>query len=409
MAKKTLKPARKTEPVWRNRITRTGTAPASEFKANERNWRIHPREQRDALKGVLSEVGWVTGVITNKTTGNVIDGHARIEEALKLGDDTPVPFIEVELSEDEEAKILATFDPISAMAVADKEQLDALLRDVQSADAGVMQMLDDLAKANGLDYGAESGASDADAEPQIDKADELREKWGVVRGQVWQLGAHRLMCGDSTSAKDVARLDISKCEALIFDPEWDNAPQMKPMRNTIAFTDGQRCGDVVRMFGAPAWLFVWDCVTSWYTPNRPLKRGKLALWYGDVKGYDFNGAHYGESGEQKTVSNTRGEYLYKPDARGKHLSDVFNMPITQAHADHDHNHSKPVDWVRMLIANCTQGDVFDPFCGSGTTLIACQQIKRRCVAIEVEPKYVAVCLQRFNDAFGLEPQLIKAI
>lgn len=89
-------------------------------------------------------------MITNATTGNVIDGHARIEEALKLGDDTPVPFIEVELSEDEEAKILATFDPISAMAVADKEQLDALLREVETADAAVMQMLDDLAKANGI-------------------------------------------------------------------------------------------------------------------------------------------------------------------------------------------------------------------------------------------------------------------
>ena len=135
---------------WRNRIVRTGEAPASEFKANERNWRIHPREQREALRGVLGEVGWVTGVVTNKTTGNVIDGHARIEEALKLGDETPVPFIEVELSEDEEAKILATFDPISAMAVADKEQLDALLREVETGDAAVMQMLDDLAKANGI-------------------------------------------------------------------------------------------------------------------------------------------------------------------------------------------------------------------------------------------------------------------
>lgn len=135
---------------WRNRIVRTGTAPASEFKANELNWRVHPKAQRDALKGVLSEVGWVTGVITNVTTGNVIDGHARIEEALKLGDETPVPFVEVELSEAEEMKILATLDPLSAMAGADKEQLDALLREVETADAAVMQMLDDLAKANGI-------------------------------------------------------------------------------------------------------------------------------------------------------------------------------------------------------------------------------------------------------------------
>jgi hypothetical protein len=135
---------------WRNRITRTGTAPAGEFIANVKNWRVHPKAQREALTGVLREVGWVTGVIVNKTTGSVIDGHARIEEALKMGEATPVPFIEVELSEDEEAKILATLDPLSAMAGADKEQLDALLRDVQTSDAAVMQMLDDLAKANGI-------------------------------------------------------------------------------------------------------------------------------------------------------------------------------------------------------------------------------------------------------------------
>jgi hypothetical protein len=215
------------------------------------------------------------------------------------------------------------------------------------------------------------------------------------------------MCGDSTSAEDVAQLNISNCETLIFDPEWDNAPDMQPMKHTIAFTDGQRCGDVVRLFGAPAWVFVWDCVTSWYTPNRPLKRCKLALWYGDVAGYDFNGAHYGEAGEAKVSHNSRGKYLYKPDPRGKHLMDVFSQPITKLHADSEHSHSKPADWVRMLIANCTKGNVFDPFCGSGTTLIACQHLKRQCVAIEVEPKYVAVCLQRFADAFGIEPKVCQ--
>lgn len=140
MAKKQTKPASS----WRNRITRTGEMPAGEFLANVRNWRTHPKAQREALRGVLSEVGWVTGVIINKTTGAVVDGHARIEEALKLGEQTPVPFIEVELSEDEEAKILASLDPISAMATADKEQLDKLLREVKTADAGLMQMLDEL-------------------------------------------------------------------------------------------------------------------------------------------------------------------------------------------------------------------------------------------------------------------------
>lgn len=135
---------------WRNRIVGHGEQPASQFMANPNNWRIHPKAQREALTGVLSEVGWVQSVVINKTTGHVLDGHARIEEAMKLGDETPVPFVEVELTEDEEAKILATLDPIGAMAEADKNNLDALLREVNSASAGVQSMLAELAEKNGI-------------------------------------------------------------------------------------------------------------------------------------------------------------------------------------------------------------------------------------------------------------------
>lgn len=135
---------------WKNRIVGHGEQAASQFMANPLNWRIHPKAQREALTGVLSEVGWVQSVIVNRTTGNVVDGHARIEEALKLGDETPVPFVEVELSEEEEQKMLLTLDPISAMAAADKGNLDALLRDVSTANSAVADMLADLAEENGL-------------------------------------------------------------------------------------------------------------------------------------------------------------------------------------------------------------------------------------------------------------------
>lgn len=138
--------------TWRNRIVGHGEQAAGQFMANPLNWRIHPKAQREALTGVLSEVGWVQSVIVNRTTGNVVDGHARIEEALKLGDETPVPFIEVELSEEEEQKILLTIDPISAMAAADKQNLDALLQDVSTASAGVQSMLAELAEKSGLGY-----------------------------------------------------------------------------------------------------------------------------------------------------------------------------------------------------------------------------------------------------------------
>jgi len=143
--------------TWKNRIVGHGEQAASQFMANPLNWRIHPKAQREALTGVLGEVGWVQSVIVNRITGNVVDGHARIEEALKLGDETPVPFVEVDLSEEEEKQVLLTLDPISAMAAADKANLDALLHDVSSASAGVQSMLAELAEKSGLEYGAKIG------------------------------------------------------------------------------------------------------------------------------------------------------------------------------------------------------------------------------------------------------------
>lgn len=115
-----------TKTIWRNRIVGTGEKPAKDFIANPLNWRTHPEFQRRALNGILSEVGWVTGVIENATTGNVIDGHARIGEALAQNENTLVPFIRVQLSEEEEKKVLAVLDPIGALAGTDDERLREL-------------------------------------------------------------------------------------------------------------------------------------------------------------------------------------------------------------------------------------------------------------------------------------------
>lgn len=137
-------------PKWMNRIVGYGVKPARDFLANIKNWRIHPKSQRDALTGSLLDVGWVAPVVENIRTGNLIDGHARVEEALKLGDDTPVPFVQVDLTQEEEDLILATLDPISAMAAADRDQLDTLLRDVSTGNEALMSMLANLAEKNGI-------------------------------------------------------------------------------------------------------------------------------------------------------------------------------------------------------------------------------------------------------------------
>jgi ParB-like chromosome segregation protein Spo0J len=130
--------------AWRNRIIGHGEEAPDQLLANPRNWRIHPKAQQDALAGVLDQVGWVQDVIVNQQTGHVVDGHARVAIAISRQEPS-VPVVYVDLSEDEEALILATLDPLSAMAATDREQLSELLAEISTGDAAVQAMLDQLA------------------------------------------------------------------------------------------------------------------------------------------------------------------------------------------------------------------------------------------------------------------------
>lgn len=139
---------------WRNRIVETGEKSASEFNFNPANWREHNDTQRGAINGVLGEVGWVTGVIVNKTTGNLVDGHLRVAEALEKGKHTPVPFTLVDLTEDEERKMLLVLDPIGSLATMNADAFAELaasvgfdsidLDDLVAQMSGENQQLEDL-------------------------------------------------------------------------------------------------------------------------------------------------------------------------------------------------------------------------------------------------------------------------
>ena len=128
---------------WRNRIVGSGEEAPDQLVANPANWRTHPGPQRDALRGSLSEVGWVQQVMVNQRTGFVVDGHARVEEALSRNEPT-VPVLYVDLSPDDEAVILATLDPIGAMATRDDARLQELLDGLVVDDAGLAALLSGL-------------------------------------------------------------------------------------------------------------------------------------------------------------------------------------------------------------------------------------------------------------------------
>lgn len=130
--------------AWRNRVVGFTEKPANQFTANALNFRRHPNAQREAFRGVLAEIGFAGAVLENVRTGNLLDGHLRIEEALSADELTPIPCVQVDLSEEEEKLLLATYDPLSAMAVHDSETLEILLRDVSAEDDAVSLMLETL-------------------------------------------------------------------------------------------------------------------------------------------------------------------------------------------------------------------------------------------------------------------------
>lgn len=155
---------------WRNRIVRQGEKPAIDFLANPLNWRIHPLFQQQAVKGVLDTIGWIQQVVESDKTGVLLDGHLRVELALSEGEQTPVPYIAVDVSPEEEALILATLDPLSALAVTDNNQLKGLLSTVESGSGSLNTLLDTMKKNAGL-MNPPSRALPQGVIPQL---------WGVV-------------------------------------------------------------------------------------------------------------------------------------------------------------------------------------------------------------------------------------
>jgi len=139
----------------KNRIIGSGEEQLDQIMFNPRNWRIHPLSQQDALKGVLEEVGWVQQVIVNQRTGNLVDGHLRCQLAAREGNKT-IPVLYVDIDEAEEALVLATLDPIAAMAATDKQKLAEILSSVESENEQVNRLIDDIkSKEVGFDISTE--------------------------------------------------------------------------------------------------------------------------------------------------------------------------------------------------------------------------------------------------------------
>ena len=394
---------------WQNRIVGHEDVDPKTLVPNPANWRTHPKAQRNAMGGALEEIGWVQSVIVNKRSGRIVDGHLRVDLAISEGAES-VPVVYVDLSDEEERLALAVIDPIGAMAGRNKELFESLTANLVVDNSALLSL---LGRSGG-------GETDPDEVPAI-PVDPVSK-----RGDVWLLGAHRIMCGDSTNPDDVRKLmNGEKAKLMATDPPYlvdykaDNHPQdynrgkqakqtankewddyVDPTSSVEFFAAFLKLGleylepnsavyqwhaDLRRTLVAEAWEragLLQHQVIQW-VKTRPVLTRSHYMWqhepclYGWVKG----------SGPTK-----------KPPSNAKTVWEIS----TAGEEDGIHPTQKPVEiFLRPLEYHLEIGELcYEPFSGSGTCIIAAEKLQRRCYAMELSPQFVDVAVRRWEEFTG---------
>jgi len=371
------------------------------YEANPRQ--ITDKQAKD-LKASLAKFGIADPIIIN-TDNMIIGGHQRkkILETLLGYDpdfqiDVRVPDRELSIDEARELNVRLNKN------VAEWD-FDTLANSFE---------LDDL-----LDWGFDKKELDLDlwasevpedVEPQIDKAEELRVKWGVESGQLWQLGSHRLICGDCTDKAVVERvMGQDTFQLMLTDPpygvDYEGVTNDAPELLVGLLTDSFRIANGFMDNGGVYYICYPDIHSYEFAGvirDTGWKQGRppVVLWIKDIpvmgRG-DYNSQnesmYYGWKGS--------GHYF-----SGKIYTNVWQFPRPKIAKGHPT--MKPIGLFENAVENSSQREdiVYDPFLGSGTTLIACERLGRKCRAVEISPAYVAVAIQRWVDVTGKEPVLI---
>lgn len=442
-------PAETKQAPWANRIVCHGEEKPDKLLANPANWRRHGESQQRALSGVLGEVGLVQSVIVNRTTGHLVDGHLRVELALAAGQ-PQIPVVYVELSEDEERIILASLDPIAAMADADRDKLAELLASVRSEDEAVRALLERIAQQEQIDLPAIGGLTDPDAVPEP-PAEPITKP-----GDLWLLGPHRLLCGDSTLPEDVVRLmDGKRAVLMATDPpylvdydggnhpptvangglaptpdnqwkagmgnksKWKSDPDAGTKHwdayvdheHSVAFYETflraavdnalAKAAAIYQCFGAMRCEVLFS---AWreagLLPHQMLvwHKTRAVLTHCDFL-WDYEPMMYG------WVQGSRPPSPRRPPANTQAVWEIASGGDDTSGV---HPTQKPVELIRRCITYHTKpGElIYEPFSGSGTAIIAAEQTGRSCYAMELSPAFVGVACERYRIFAGCEPRLL---
>ena len=381
-----------------------------------RNARTHSDEQIAQIAGSIKEFGFRNPVLIDGENG-IIAGHGRVEAARKLGLDK-VPCIPCDdLTETQKRAYILADNRIAINAGYDEEMLGLELADLAELDVDLEMLGFDEKELNAL-------LTETDQQEGEDETPELDEENVISKpGDVWLLGKHRLMCGDSTSADDVGKLLAGvEPHLMVTDPPYGVEYDATWRDGVGQFTEKTRMRGKVLADDTPDWTEAWGlfpgdvayvwhagrhasevqrsletsglemrCQIVWIKPAFAMSRGDYhwqhePCWYAVRKG---RAGHWSGDRKQTTTWNING---LNPAGRSNDSADEKSSHGTQ----------KPVECMRRpIVNNSSPGQaVYEPFSGSGTTIIAAETTGRCAYAMEIFPAYCDMACRRYQEFSG---------
>ena len=378
--------------------------PISKIKAAKYNPRkdLRPGDpEYEQLRRSMAEFGYVEPVVWNKTTGNVVGGHQRLKILMAEGA-IAIDCVVVELEAEKEKALNLALNKIQGDW--DKEKLALVIAELQCVDFDVSLTGFDLAEIDALfkDTLAESVKDD-----DFDVDGELKKPAVTKPGDLWLLGRHRLVCGDSTSAAAFTLLMDGKLANLVVtDP---------PYNVNYEGTAGKIKND--NMTGEKFFQFLLDAFTL--TEKAMAKDASIYVFHADTEGLNFRKA-FADAGfylsgtciwKKQSLVLGRSPYQWRHEPilfgwkkSGKHIwysdrkqSTIWEFDKPRKNTEHPTMKPLPLIAYPILNSSMTGCIVLDPFGGSGSTLIACEQTKRVCYTVELDEKFCDVIVKRYIE------------
>ena len=354
-------------------------------------------KEYEKLKRSIEQFGYVEPVIWNKTTGRVVGGHQRLKVLIDMGM-TEVDCVVVELSEEKEKALNVALNKISGEW--DNDKLALLIADLQGTDFDVSLTGFEPAELEALfREDTKKGIHDDD----FDVEAELQQPTFSKAGDLWQLGDHRLVCGDSTKAETYDLLMNGKVANLVVtDP---------PYNVNYEGSAGKIKND--NMENSAFYQFLLDAYTQMHSAMAD--DASIYVFHADTEGLNFRRA-FADAGFWKKQSLVLGrspyQWQHEPvlfgwKKAGKHQwytgrKETTIWEFDKPKKNGDHPTMKPIPLLAYPIMNSSMANslVLDPFGGSGSTLIACQQTNRICYTIELDEKFCDVIVKRYIEQVG---------